>query len=130
MGETGRRAVAPVTEDATPPPPVEPDRPPVKTKIKILSQTARPKYTRAALRAGVEGKIVLRIYVDENGRVYKVKSLPDWGMDLTKKPSKRSSNGSTSRRQSMENPLKAISDIRDSNSKLKSKFPLILGLLF
>ena len=85
MGETGRRAVAPVTEDATPPPPVEPDRPPVKTKIKILSQTARPKYTRAALRAGVEGKIVLRIYVDENGRVYKVKVITGLGYGLDEK---------------------------------------------
>ena len=63
MGTVGERAVAPVTEPATPPPPP----PPPVVKPAKRKMIIRPAYTPAAKRAGIEGyglKIVERVSLE------------------------------------------------------------------
>ena len=84
MGESNRTAVAPVTEPAPPPPPppAKPKKPPVKTRARLLRKLPQPKYTMAAKRAGVEGKVVLRVLIDKKGRVTKVIKIKGLGYGL------------------------------------------------
>jgi protein TonB len=74
MGEVGRKAVAPVTEKATPVEPEPPAKPPVRRKAK-LKKRVKPKYPKAALRAGIEGTIVFLLTIGPDGRVKKVKAI-------------------------------------------------------
>ena len=76
MGEVGKRAVEPVTEKATPvvETPPEPVTPPVRKKAK-LKKRVKPRYPKAALRAGIEGTIVFLLTIGPDGRVKKVKAI-------------------------------------------------------
>ncbi len=89
MGEVSTVAQAPVTAAATPVPPkaLEPaveevfEPAPVRKEAAALQMT-KPQYTRAALRAGVEGKITLLVSIDETGQVTNVKLIKGIGFGL------------------------------------------------
>ena len=89
MGEVSTVAQAPVTAAATPVPPkaLEPaveevfEPAPIRKEAAALQMT-KPQYTRAALRAGVEGKITLLVSIDEKGQVTNVKLLKGIGFGL------------------------------------------------
>ena len=74
MGEVGKKAVDAVTEKATPVAPEPPPKPAVRKKAK-LKKRVKPRYPKAALRAGIEGTIVFLLTIDTKGRVQKVKAI-------------------------------------------------------
>ncbi|MCB9536478.1 MAG: energy transducer TonB [Myxococcales bacterium] len=86
MGEMGRVGKAPVTGRPAPGPktvegdPV--DRPPPVRKPPKYTRRVQPKYTRAALRAGVEGRLVVVVKVGADGEVLDVKVVKGLGYGL------------------------------------------------
>ena len=74
MGEVGRKAVNPVVERGTPEPDIAPPKPVVRRKAKLIKRV-KPRYPKAALRAGVEGKIIFLLTIGVDGSVRKAKAL-------------------------------------------------------
>jgi len=61
-------APEPAVSDIAPPgPPGPPAKPPGPDGVVVIS-APRPPYPRDALRAGIEGTVVLRIAIDANGK--------------------------------------------------------------
>ncbi|MBV71994.1 MAG: hypothetical protein CMH52_11745 [Myxococcales bacterium] len=74
MGAVGRNAVNAVTERATPVQEPAPVKEVVRRKAKLIKRV-KPRYPKAALRAGIEGKIIFLLTVGVDGRVRKAKAL-------------------------------------------------------
>ena len=88
MGAVGDTAVDPVTERGSPSAAQaiedEPPAPPKIVRARLIQKTrAKPEYTPAARRQGKEGVVVVRVHIDEKGRVTKVvvKSGLGFGLD-------------------------------------------------
>ena len=63
-----------MTERATPVPEVTPAKKVVRRKAKLIKRV-KPRYPKAALRAGIEGKIISLLTVGVDGHVKKAKAL-------------------------------------------------------
>lgn len=87
MGALSNIAETPVSALATPlparafEPANEASEAPIRKEASV-SNLVKPQYTRAALRAGIEGKITLLVSIDEEGRVTQVKLLKGLGFGL------------------------------------------------
>lgn len=85
MGNVGNTGRAPVTGPAPAGPTTVagdgPGREPVRVAAK-LDRVVKPDYTRAALRAGVEGQVVVLLTIDEAGRVVDAKLVSGLGYGL------------------------------------------------
>ncbi len=87
-GQVARIAQAPVTEATTPLPPeaFEPAPPePPKKVVKVSAkpaQISKPEYPMQALRAGIEGTVLLELEINSEGRVTSVKVLEGLGYGL------------------------------------------------
>ena len=88
MGSVGDTAVDPVTERGSPSAAQaiedEPPAPPKIVRARLIQKSrAKPEYTPAARRQGKEGVVVVRVHIDEKGRVTKVvvKSGLGFGLD-------------------------------------------------
>jgi TonB family protein len=75
MGSVDDVARAPVTEPATPP------TPPVVVGARRI-KSVKPVYTKLARAEGIEGTILLRVFIDKTGRVTRVKVLKGLGFML------------------------------------------------
>ena len=75
MGNVGDVAKAPVSEAATPP---EPPEIVVAKRIKRV----KPVYTKLAQAEGIEGRILLRVFINASGKVTKVLVLKGLGFML------------------------------------------------
>jgi TonB family protein len=75
MGSVEDVAQAPVTETATPP------TPPVVVGAR-RTKSVKPIYTKLARAEGIEGTILLRVFIDKKGRVDRVKVIKRLGFML------------------------------------------------